>query len=114
MDGTFNYCAKLFLQLFTIHRFVAQNSVPQSEIGKWLKNLFCLSFLNSEVGVCLVKDFISTKPQDSKVERMLDYLVDSNVDNDTTFPPRIWAARDSSLSRTTSACESFPSKFNAE
>nr|CAI5824151.1 unnamed protein product [Callosobruchus analis] len=184
MDGTFNYCAKFPLQLFTIHTFVnnvhipvefclSRNKLkstqhystvlrhlkvkcsemeqsfipstvatdfeigihrsvqevfpyadiigcwfhlsPQSEIAKWLKNLFGLSFLNSEeVGDCLVEDFISIKPQDSKGERMLNYFVDTYVDNDTTFTPRIWVARYSSLTRTTNACESFHSELNAE
>jgi hypothetical protein len=87
----------------------------QSTVGKWLRNLFGLTFLNpEEVGDCLVEDLISEQPRDLKINQLLDYLVENYIDNEAAFPPTIWAACDESLSRTTNACESFHSKFNNE
>nr|CAI5830924.1 unnamed protein product [Callosobruchus analis] len=49
----------------------------QSPIGNWLNHLFGLTFLPPpEVGECFAQDFMSDKPQDSKVDQFTDYLVD--------------------------------------
>nr|CAI5837421.1 unnamed protein product [Callosobruchus analis] len=60
----------------------------QSPIGNWLNHLFGLTFLPpAEVGECFAQDFMSDKPQDSKVEQFTDYLVDTYIDSDSKFPP---------------------------
>nr|CAI5865555.1 unnamed protein product [Callosobruchus analis] len=62
----------------------------QSPIGNWLNHLFGLTFLPpAEVGECFAQDFMSDKPQDSKVDQFTDYLVDTYIDSDSKFPPEI-------------------------
>lgn len=86
-----------------------------SAVGLWLRHFFGLTYLKPvEVGDCIVEDFMSEKPVDNRVDNFLDYLIENYVDDDAVFPPEIWAAQDSSLARTTNACESFHSKFNSE
>nr|CAI5841261.1 unnamed protein product [Callosobruchus analis] len=56
----------------------------QSPIGNWLNHLFGLTFLPpAEVGECFAQDFMSDKPQDSKVDQFTDYLVDTYIDSDS-------------------------------
>lgn len=45
---------------------------------------------------------------------LLDYLVENNVDRDSTFPPEIWVACDGSLCMSSNVYESFYPKFNSE
>lgn len=88
------------------------NKTPE---GEWLNNIFGLIFLNpNEVGSCFVDDFMSTIPHDIKFQMFADYLTDNYIDNNSLFPPYIWAVASSSSTHTTNACESFHSKFNAE
>nr|CAI5849249.1 unnamed protein product [Callosobruchus analis] len=62
----------------------------QSPIGNWLNHLFGLTFLPpAEVGECFAQDFMSDKPQDSKVDQFTDYLVDTYIDSDSKFLPEI-------------------------
>nr|CAI5865114.1 unnamed protein product [Callosobruchus analis] len=87
----------------------------QSPIGNWLNHLFGLTFLPpTEVGECFAQDFMSDKPQDSKVDQFTDYLVDTYIDSDSKFPPEIWADNSCNIFRTTKTCESFHSKFKRE
>ncbi|KAF0719625.1 MULE domain-containing protein [Aphis craccivora] len=63
----------------------------ETEIGKWLRNIFGLSFLNAvEVGESYTDDFMSTIPENQAVQEF------------NTI----------SSQRTTNACESFHAKFN--
>jgi hypothetical protein len=66
------------------------------------------------VGSCFVDDFMSTKLSDIKFQMFADYLTDNYIDNNSLFPPYIWAVASSSPSFTTNACESIHSKFNSE
>jgi hypothetical protein len=85
----------------------------QSEIGKWLRYAFGLLYLNpSEVGDCFAFDLYDLIPSDSRVEKFADYLVNTYIDNNSEFPPQIWAKASSSTALTTNACESFHSHFN--
>nr|CAI5821719.1 unnamed protein product [Callosobruchus analis] len=87
----------------------------QSPIGNWLNHLFGLPFLPpAEVGECFVQNFMSDKPEDSKVDQFTDYLVDTCIDSDSKFPPEIWAENSCSIFRSTNTCESFHSKFKRE
>lgn len=85
-----------------------------SEIGRWLKHFFGLTFLSpEEVGDSFIEDFMSDKPTgDERVDRFVDYLVDNYIEEDSKFPPKIWAECTGSIFRTTNACESFHSKFS--
>lgn len=84
-----------------------------SEVGRWLNHLFGLTFLSpEEVGECFVEDFMSDKPDgNEKLNQFVDYLVDNYIDDDSLFPPTVWAERTGNIFRTTNACESFHSKF---
>lgn len=199
VDGTFDYCTKFFLQLFTIHAFTRNHYIPvafcllpnklkstyrqlfeeikqkccemewtfnpknividfekaihvgvlevlpnvniigcrfhlaqawwrkiqqlgltldyrdeESTIGNWIRHLFGLTFLNpDEVGDCFVFDFATDQPDDPRVTKFVDYLIDTYIDEASSFPPRIWAANTNSLTRTTNVCEAFHSKLNS-
>lgn len=199
MDGTFTYCTKFFLQLFTIHGFENGHYVPymfcllknkqsqtyetlftllkskilrdfslnfypnevfvdfekaihnalqcvwpkskingcrfhlhqawyrkikslgltehykdkDSEIGKWLKYTFGLTYLNpNDVGDCFIFDLCSIRPENEQVVKYCDYLVNCYIEENSDFPPYLWAECTPSVTRTTNACESFHSKFN--
>lgn len=85
-----------------------------SDIGQWLKYTFGLSYLKSEdVGDCLAFDLVPIQPEDPRVSKFVDYLVDYYIDENAKFPPSMWARADASTENTTNACESFHSHFNA-
>lgn len=65
-----------------------------------------------EVGDCFVEDFMPDRPVDNRIIQFSDYLVENYIDDDSLFPPCIWAEKTASLLRTTNTCESFHSKFN--
>ncbi|KAL4084362.1 hypothetical protein QTP88_028185 [Uroleucon formosanum] len=58
-------------------------------------------------------DLGELKPENDKSTEFSDYLVDNYVDEDSSFPPKIWAEMTSSAQRSTNACESFYSKYNS-
>ncbi|KAF0706208.1 MULE domain-containing protein [Aphis craccivora] len=81
----------------------------ETEIGKWLRNIFGLSFINAvEVGESYTDDFMSTIPENQAVQEFSDYY----ISDEGIFPPHIWASDTISSQRTTNACESFHGKFN--
>ena len=84
-----------------------------SEIGKWLKLTFALMYLDpTEVGECFALELSENMPQDPRVVKYADYLVDTYISEESLFPPIIWAEHSSTITRTTNACESFHSNFN--
>jgi len=54
---------------------------------------------------------MSIIPNDNRVNHCADYLTDTCISENATFPPLIWAESSSSLLRTTNSCESFHSHF---
>jgi hypothetical protein len=85
----------------------------ETEIRKWLRNIFGLSFLNAiEFGESYTDDFKSTIPENYTVKEFSDYLVDNYISDEGLFPPHIWASDKISSQRTTNAYESFHAKFN--
>jgi len=91
---------------------VSQNTTDyrsETEIGKWLRNIFGLSFLNAvEVGESLQMILC----QLSQKITLFKNLVDSYISDEGLFPTHIWALDTISSQRTTNACESFHAKFN--
>lgn len=84
-----------------------------SEIGKWLRYIFGLPFLNpSEVGDCFAFDLSEIQPENQRLQLFADYLVDNYISEDAVFPPCLWAELSNSIERSTNACESFHAKFN--
>lgn len=45
-------------------------------------------------------------------EKYANYLLDTYIDENSKFPPQIWACKTESLCRTTNNRESFHSHFN--
>lgn len=85
----------------------------RTDIGKWIGYCFGLLFLEPEdVGNCLVFDLLPIVPENDKLRVFIDYLVETYIEEDSIFPPEIWAAKCASSSRTTNACESFHSHLN--
>ncbi|XP_035218313.1 uncharacterized protein LOC118191602 [Stegodyphus dumicola] len=85
-----------------------------SEIGRWLRLVFGLPFLDAtEVSDSFVEDLMSEQPRDANITRFTDYITENYLDEDAKFPPILWACADISSERTTNACEAFHSKFRA-
>jgi hypothetical protein len=64
----------------------------ETEIGKWLHNIFGLSFLNAvEVGESYTDDFMSSIPENHTVKKFSDYLVDyyTSTSDEGLFPPHV-------------------------
>lgn len=84
-----------------------------SVIGKWLKYCFGLTFLEPNVvGDVYALELWEEMPADPRVEQFSDYLIENYIDENSPFPPSMWAENSASLQRTTNSCESFHSKFN--
>lgn len=62
-----------------------------SDIGDWLKWIFGLPLLKLENLLQLLRgrfhDFMSIKPMDERINIFCEYLVDTNINEDATFPP---------------------------
>lgn len=86
-----------------------------SEVGKWLRYVFGLLFIDpNEVGNIYVFTLAAIMPpENEKLETFTSYLVSTYIDNDASYPPRMWASASSSTSKTTNACESFHSHLNS-
>lgn len=73
----------------------------------------CAIFLESEeVGDSFATNFMGDLPHNERVLQYADYLTENYISEEARFPPKLWAANTSCMSRTTNACESFHSKFN--
>ena len=71
-----------------------------SEIGNWLGWIFVLSLLDpEEISECFVFDFCSIMPNNDKLIKFSDYMVDTYVGENALFPPEIWAAKVASSER---------------
>lgn len=53
------------------------------------------------------------KPDDNRVTKFADYLVDTYIGEDSMFPPEMWASASVETYLTTNACESFHAHFNS-
>uniref|UniRef100_A0A2S2NXU0 MULE transposase domain-containing protein n=1 Tax=Schizaphis graminum TaxID=13262 RepID=A0A2S2NXU0_SCHGA len=86
----------------------------KSEIGKFLKLFFGLSFLKpEEVQQCFSEDFMDIKPNNQQLHDFCNFFEKNYILESCKFPPSIWAEFSNSLMRTTNACESFHSKLNS-
>lgn len=85
-----------------------------SSIGKWLKYCFGLTYLNpQEVGEFFALELWEEKPRFcDATDKFADYLVENYIDENSMFPPQIWATTKITHTLTTNACESFHSRFN--
>lgn len=93
---------------------LSSNYETKTEIGIWLKNTLGLTYLNpNEVEDCFVFDLMSYKPESELLDKFCDYLLETYVVENATFPPTMWAEEGASVTRTTNCCESFHAKFNS-
>jgi hypothetical protein len=84
-----------------------------SEIGKFLRLFFGLHYLkSSDVSDVFAFDLFDKMPDDVKVVKFCDYVLDNYISDEAPFPPELWASDSASTCRTTNVCESFHSKFN--
>lgn len=85
----------------------------ESEDGKFLKLLFGLPFLDyREVASCFTDDIMPLCPDVASIRTFAQYVFTNYIQDDSPFPPKMWAEYDATLTRTTNACESFNAKLN--
>jgi len=101
---------------------VAENAISgtqkavwkDSEVSHFLKKIFELSLLpTAEVCDCFTLEFLSSLPNDKRVEQFCHYLLENYIDADSTFPLPVWSECTESSLRTIKACELFHAHFNA-
>ena len=102
---------------------VAENTLFGTQTAVWKgrlwgrpvleENVWTVASTTSELSDCPAFDFISNIPYDKWVEQFCDYLLEKYIDTDLTFPPPVWSERSGSSFRTTNACESLHTHFNA-
>jgi len=69
----------------------------ESEISNWLKYFFELAFLHSTE--------ISIAPDNYKISEFSDYILADFIENDSRYPPHLWAEPPSNEPRTTNGLE---------
>lgn len=58
-----------------------------SEVGKWLRYTFGLTYLNpDEVGDCFPLDLFAVKPAHAQADEYADYLLETYIEDDAPFP----------------------------
>ncbi|XP_060855521.1 uncharacterized protein LOC132933226 [Metopolophium dirhodum] len=84
------------------------------ELGNWLKSFFGLAFLpNHEVADAFV-ELMSVCPNDKVCSEFSDYVFNNYIDDESPFPPNIWAKEPMFDPRTTNAVESFHRTYNSQ
>ncbi|CAI6348819.1 unnamed protein product [Macrosiphum euphorbiae] len=84
------------------------------ELGNWLKSFFGLAFLpNHEVADAFV-ELMSVCPNDKVCSEFRDYVFNNYIDDESPFPPNIWAKEPMFDPRTTNAVESFHRTYNSQ
>jgi hypothetical protein len=77
-----------------------------SEVSHLLKKTFGLSLLPpAEVCDCFALEFLSSLPNDKRVEQFCNYLLENYIDADSTFPPPVWSECNVSSLWATDACQ---------
>jgi len=67
-----------------------QYGKKDSEVNQFLKKIFGLSLLPSaEVCDFFALEFLSSLPNDKRVEQFCDYLLENYIDADSNFPPPV-------------------------
>ena len=91
----------------------AEYKNPDSELGSWLKRFFGLMFVAPrDVHDTFAFDYLDDMPDDQRCMDFADYMLNTYVGAQSTFPPEAWADPDPSTIRTTNACESFHHHFS--
>lgn len=83
-----------------------------SEIGRWLKRFFGLSFVApQDVADSMAFDIMNDSPDDPRCVDFSDYIIGTYVEAGAPFPPPVWADSEINGVRTTNGCESFHRHF---
>jgi hypothetical protein len=86
----------------------------KTEVSQFLKKIFRLPLLPpAEVGDCFALDFIIQSTERWAMEQFCDYLLENDIDEDSTFPPPVWYECSASSFQAAKTCESFHVHFNA-
>jgi len=89
--------------------------VQYTPISNYLITLFGLPFLDSQsVGDCFATELAEIQPSDDRLVRFLDCLVENYIEDDSCFPPEIWAGQSSIFHHTSDTCEYFHSQLSAK
>ncbi|KAE9536589.1 hypothetical protein AGLY_006991 [Aphis glycines] len=84
------------------------------ELGKWLKLFFELPFLPPHEIENAFVELVSICPNIDIGCLFSDYLLNTYVEDDCLFPPKIWAQEPSENPRTKNGSESFHRTYNAQ
>lgn len=85
-----------------------------SELGKWMKCFFGLSYLPPEEvsdGFC---DLMSIAPTTKSTTIFSDYILENYITLDSNFPPKLWACEPTNNPKTSNGAESFHKHYNSQ
>jgi len=86
-----------------------------SEVGKWMKCFFGLSYLPPDEvsdGFC---DLMSIAPSTtSNISIFSDYILENYITSDSNFPPTLWACEPTNNPKTTNGAESYHKQYNSQ
>ena len=90
----------------------AEYKNSESDVGNWTKSFFGFSYLDpNDVEDCFAFDLFPCAPNVEKAHEFADYILRNYIDENSKFPPSVWAEPDLQFKRTTNGCESFHAKF---
>jgi hypothetical protein len=55
---------------------------------------------------------MKSKPNDERMTRFVDYLIDVIISEEVQYSPEVWAQASAEPTLTTNACDSFHSHYN--
>jgi hypothetical protein len=92
------------------HQFLVSYT-PWIKIAYWVYAVYpCITF-NKPLKKGIIYRYTPIAPIDNPVNTFCDYLIDTSIDENATFPPYLWSSYNISGERTTNACEAFHSAF---
>ncbi|GFR86223.1 hypothetical protein ElyMa_000715000 [Elysia marginata] len=98
-DGTFQYCPRFFLQMYTLVGYSNGQYIPCviallpsksretyrrmfqhiSDIARWLKDIFGIMFLPPhQIEEYFVFELMAEKPENEKMDELMDYLLETD------------------------------------
>jgi hypothetical protein len=77
------------------------------KIMGWKKGINLLRWYKTDI----IYKYTSFAPIDIRVNTFCDYVIDTYIDKNASFPPYLWSPCNISGERTTNACKAFHSAF---
>ncbi|KAE9522845.1 hypothetical protein AGLY_016757 [Aphis glycines] len=84
------------------------------ELGNWIKSFFGLAFLPSHEVADAFVELMSVCPNDRVCSEFNDNIFNNYIDDESSFPPNIWAKEPMFDPRTINAVESFHRAYNSQ